>query len=364
MSEDSGKRTKISRRDFLKLSGIAGGILAIESMPKPVKKALSSPEEKDKKKRVKVDTDLATYYPFYERHDIPISVKEIKDVEKIDALFYESSRPALDFQQKFTPYTLITFADSGHKQKSAVELYKYFSDNNIALAWEGVDIPEKYKNSVNYILPSVTFTSGVVFLKQLSKIFNEYDGKASPKKINKEIKKTLPLAGVWAWAVSTPIVGNSLLQSEDVPAAERTHQVKTLRRSLQRANAILEHLHPENLIIFFRNIIMARKLQTLAKHKIKESKSRPNIGYVVGAGHAGIEDLLVLGEEFTLLLLSIYPDKLLKNIVDHNGGIDAFSKTVITPIMVDWSNNIYATATTTIIDNELKLYLENRLPTK
>lgn len=339
----------VSRQEFLKLSGLVGGALAFSSLPKPIKNTLPLSEQNEAKERVRIDTDLATYYPFYEKHSNPITLQELKEV-KLDLLFHEAAEPAKLVQSMSNEFIVdFTLSKNGEQEKN--EMYKHFSDNEISIAWEGVDIPKKYRDSEIVILLGAYCASALLLLKNV------------PKISDMNLKETILGLTGFAWSVS-PLYALGLCSlSENIPADKRTHQTKIIRRALQRIHASALNFHPEYLDIFFRNIIAARKLQILAKYQTKENNSLPKIGYVMGAAHTGIEDLLILGEQFTLSILSIYPKIILEHIINHNGGIDAFCKTVMASLELDNNNNIYITRTT-IDDTELKSYLESRLEEK
>src|SRR5690606_10812823 len=73
-------------------------------------------------------------------------------------------------------------------------------------------------------------------------------------------------------------------------------QPPPIKRLLTRIQGLSSNIHPENTLIFMRNILFALKLKTLA-NKLKKENDSPLIAYSVGADHNGVEDLLYLNIE-------------------------------------------------------------------
>ena len=121
------------------------------------------------------------------------------------------------------------------------------------------------------------------------------------------------------------------------------------------------NLTPDSL---YRNILIARKLQTLANYNYrlagKKPEFKPIISCQIGFGHAkSLEHILIAGPETTLKMLDLISTETLKKIVDANGGVDALCRTVVIPtdkVIIDKEEAKYF-----LTDNYLKQYLLSRL---
>lgn len=100
------------------------------------------------------------------------------------------------------------------------------------------------------------------------------------------------------------------------------NQMNATERILVRLEGIGSHLHPEIILDFFRNLIMADKILTVAETLQKQTGKKPKVGFNVGSAHAGIEDLLAAGSDFCRTVISFYPTDFLKKIVGINGSIE------------------------------------------
>ena len=92
-----------------------------------------------------------------------------------------------------------------------------------------------------------------------------------------------------AWLV------NFLLAALFLPLPFPKTQAKesALERTMLKAQGLLSHAHPENSIVFFRNIMLAKKLQFLGQVESIKNDRKAQIAYNVGKAHAGIEDFLM-----------------------------------------------------------------------
>ena len=64
-------------------------------------------------------------------------------------------------------------------------------------------------------------------------------------------------------------------------------ELSSIQRIASRVNAMATHVHPENHISFFRNLMIARRLQFLGKFLSGEHFTKPKIGYNIGFLRAG-----------------------------------------------------------------------------
>jgi len=135
------------------------------------------------------------------------------------------------------------------------------------------------------------------------------------------------------------------------PKKKTEVKLNALERVIIKAHGLSSQLHPEDPIIFFRNIIFARKLQFLGEIMSKEKREKAQITYNVGKMHAGIEDFLQIGKEWTLAFLNIMPNWYLKAIIDANGGLENFCSDVL------FDPNAQNPTKSVRVDEELKNFL-------
>ena len=110
---------------------------------------------------------------------------------------------------------------------------------------------------------------------------------------------------------------------------------------------------------------MVEKLLLIAEKlpKFKEIiTDKPQLAYQMGLSHAGSEDILELlgsGRDFICWFISRYPKEFLKEIIDHNGGLEAFCTTVVIPVKANLEAD--QNLKHTILDEKLKEYLSGNL---
>lgn len=339
----------MERRDFLKVAGVAAAALFV---PDKAVRAMSRPETKTEASNVeKIETENAIYYPFYESHDKSPDLAfamENWDVKPV-AHFYEVITGSASDFQKISPIQLLLM-ESGTPSSMGInrEFGPIISDstlvfdilNRISVSFEGANLPDKFLN----------FSYDSQFFEQVGTVFAAFGINAYLVGNIVEGKKEENTPAVYAGSAASAL---ALIWSFGPKAAETAQSWNAYKN--------LMNLHPEFTVIFFRNILMARRLQTLGKYYSALSPNKdekPGISFSAGLGHKGIADILKMGDKATLSGLNIYPTPVLREIVDANGGIDAFSSVMVIPVkevMFD-----HKEATKTVLDRELKAYLEAR----
>lgn len=182
-------------------------------------------------------------------------------------------------------------------------------------------------------------------------LIDETTGKRKADKVSDKNYKIKDAAVALAatWTVSPTLVEMLFFYGD-----EKVKQ-NAIDRIMSRITAITTHAHPEYLLILFRNILMARKLQFLGETLSKYEKRKTNIAYNVGKMHGGIEDFLKLGKEFTLYILEKFPKEPIKNIIDRNGGLDSFCSNIV------MNPGYFSSSKQVIVDQELKTLLQKKL---
>lgn len=343
----SGNSRKFSRRDFLKLSGVVGtatilGFPRPEGTTKPANDILS------------IETPEARYFPIYESHPQPASGKELKSLPPQDVFLYEYVRDSRDFIDAFTspqvildavPKTLKGLPDSKREYIVPRDHLEWLRENNTKICFEGYDLPNSA--SLTALLPMV----GEAIIGAggaLSLVFSKAK-EGSNKVVTRRqfLKLATGLATVWGLSPTAFLL--------ITPADKTEVKLSALERTIIKAHGLSSQTHPGNPIIFFRNIMFARKLQFLGEVMSKEKGQRAQITYNVGKMHAGIEDFLHIGKDWTLAFLNMIPEKYLKEVIDANGGIENFCSNVV------FDPNAQNATKTVLVDQALKSFLDKKL---
>lgn len=346
--------TSISRRQFLKLSATSYATVALPDFLLNL----------DIDKWPELDTEFATFIPLYEIHEKGVTLRDIQKVGGLTTFFIEAVNtsnsvihtPAQDVLYKWQA----AFKSWGKLESTGTffddDVVAFFSKKDIYVAVEGMAIPErldllsKTVGSVERLLAAFLLTNEVLRKPLIRMLKKE---KPTQRDVNRIIASLAYSA--WADLPGAPAVTAGFLESKrsqgELPSATQ--------ETLQKIAGKTSFFHPEDLTVFFRNIIMARKLTTIAKEEKVRLEEKPVVAFNVGLGHAGVEEILKQKEGFSLYCLSLYPTELLRQIVEANGGIDTFCSTVIFP-----ARETVREGTDTkkiLVDRELKEYLEERL---
>src|SRR3989344_1408617 len=100
-SKSSGDKQVFTRRDFLKLSGLGLGALALRKLTK----------EKKNENIFKIETPDAYFYPIYENHTKPISKEELSKYPPLDIYFYELAG-GQEYLEAFSPTAFFSMSGS------------------------------------------------------------------------------------------------------------------------------------------------------------------------------------------------------------------------------------------------------------
>jgi len=342
---------KIERRDFLRLSGVAAAALVLSKGL--IKK---TPEETSFSQDIlKIETPEATFFPVYEEHTKPVKKEQLEEFPPLDLYFYEYLEPS-DKLLRSTPEEIINFVPGiantpGSERQFIItrEHLEFLRKNNTKISIEGYEAPQ------NFFVSHIVFQgaeSMVGFLGATKHfIIDRMTGKrkADEEGNNKQTIKDAAVALAATWAVSPTLVQTLFFYGD--PKVKQN----AVDRIMSRTAAMVTHAHPEQLLILFRNILMARKLQFLGGHLSKNEERKAKIAYNVGKLHSGIEDFLNLGKEFTLYVLEKFPNKPLREIIDKNGGIESFCSVIII------NPDKKLPAKQVVIDQELKGLLQKKL---
>lgn len=313
MSEGGSETPKPnpSRRDVLKKVGI--GAATVSLVGAGVREVMIGKEG--------LSTTNGIFFPLYERHDIGLDPKKIPS--ELDFLFKEgmSNKAHYDADPSLFFGTL--------KQ----DLVEALDEKNIKLIVGDTDLILGRSRDASEDMADLhlkEFTGGMLIglsgylYNHIKNVVDEVKGREPSKKEvsrRKFIKRGTLAAAAWATAPFSADYASalSLMRGFD------PNQMNAVQRILVRLNGLVGNVHPEEHIGFFRNLIMADKMLTVAEAYHKRNNVRPNIGFNLGAAHAGIEDMLVVGHDFVRNMILMYPEDFLRNIVEINGSTENFS---------------------------------------
>jgi hypothetical protein len=137
--------------------------------------------------------------------------------------------------------------------------------------------------------------------------------------------------------------------------------VGALTRVIERGNGLLSHYSPENVTVFFRNLVIAERLFFLAEQFHSTTQQKARIAFQVGGGHAGIEDFLRVGPEVVRHLLLSYPQEWLDYVVKCNDDISTFCSVRLITCGQNPDSSVYLDSDTRMIDTNLMVDLEKKL---
>ncbi len=336
---------KFSRREFFRMAGAA---IVLGVKPETGK----SPND-----ILSIETPEAKYFPIYESHSVsfrhPVSGKELKLLPPQDIFLYEYPRDSRDFVDPLTsPQAILDTelrilsptSDSKRTYFIPRDHLEWLRENNTKICFEGYyPLQSDYVKSVTIMASEIIISASAGIQLLLHAKPKENGGKEVTRKQFLKLAAGLAVA----WGLS-PIVG--LLTSSKTEV-----RLNALERVIIKANGVLSQTHPEIPIIFFRNIMLARKLQFLGEVASKEKGQKAQITYNVGKAHAGIEDFLYIGKDWTLAFLNMTSNSYLKAIIDANGGLENFCSNVL------FDPNAQNPTKTILVDQELKSFLEKKL---
>ncbi|OGM21642.1 hypothetical protein A2863_02730 [Candidatus Woesebacteria bacterium RIFCSPHIGHO2_01_FULL_38_9b] len=314
-------KSKISRRDFLKLSSVAGASVALALAE------LAAGKEG-------IHTPYGNFRFLYERHDVGIGINS-EDIPKNTDIFYRELTLGEDlFKQSITEIfasrysggeTLFTSAQTGFFL--APDIVTKLAQNKSEIMIGDVDL--RY---VDYLageyLRGAEFAAGFyTLLKTLSSKPEQSTPKTEASEraettkdenSRREFLKTAATLGA-VWAMSPTISFAIKMFGTGTP--EQT----AFKRVASRLEGIQSHIHPELASNFFRDAMTAIKLLTAGEEFERAHGTKANFTVLLEGGHSGVEDLIRLGPEVTRALVLSWPTSILEGIVKNNNGSEDFS---------------------------------------
>jgi hypothetical protein len=318
---------KLSRRQVVGL-GAAAAVTAVLGGELGHEESLA--------KRGYFETNLARWYPIYERHDehgerfvpdnIPPKLDALSVELKVNPITQQGQNEQVEkiSYLKIDPLRLIltkvkgkdTFPPSEYLL-IPIETLKYLQDIGIPVAFGDITYTQDQSQWSLESALKVRALIGAIFMEFGLLLTNEdvlRKAKINRRGFSQLVGASLATVGTAAFL---PVVSKTPVHSNMMNAIQTD---SPQQRIWARLNTIVNYLVPEQLNDLFRELIQANKLMALAK-KINQDKpgEKAKIGYNWHLGHRGIEDWLRLGEDVTRACILAFPDSVLEQVVKANG---------------------------------------------
>lgn len=283
-----------------------------------------------------VDTPSGIFYPLYEQHDIGIEASSIPT--GLDALFSELVLRRQQFNDKPTNLMNTRFKDEKgveyNNRNVEFPTLKVLAENETKLVYgdvipiddRNVFLNDRVKAKFRRIEAGAIIAVGVPMYGVLTELIDRISHtKPSDKVLSRRkflVKTIAPLALVLEAPLIQGLIG--LGESALFPSYD---QKNAAQRVIQRINTLLSITEPEDHVIFFRSVMMADKILTVAETIQQETGKKPRMAFNVGIKHSIMEDLLLAGHNFNRLILVSYPKDFLETAVKVAGGAENFSST-------------------------------------
>ena len=321
--------------------------------------------ERESPKWYSFETAKAFYFPYYERHDEKPTVEELKQAGEVDLHFIELITPSKDLKIESSISTLLSMGYTPssniltilnltepqiiHEGRTLPDDYlNYFSEINAYIGIEGIDIPEKLRDEANLKELKKDVLSKIPLA--ISTLVGLVDFMNKRPASLKKSAVTILSSAISLW--------RDLPELLTIPIFFNSGNREALN-SAAKLRGVLTSFTPGDIEVFFRGIVAARKLTVLADFIQREKFDKPKISFNFGAAHGNIEHFLKLPEDILINLLNVYPKDFLQQIVDYNGGIEAFCSTKLIPVREVYVEDRDVAGY--IVDNNLKDYLTKRL---
>lgn len=359
----------ISRREALRLIGgtalAIGGALALKKEMNIGSKG--------------IETEHAIFLPFYERHSIGIKENEIPG--DLDFWFREGCWPNPETPYVMYPGELLrTMQRFVTGEKINPIKIRSFQDGALSrLARNGSKIILGDINTSQGIFNQIAnsekigpaeFVGGLIaavgwFRYAMNKRIE--DGKKDKTSSIFEITRKNFLKGVAAFGITWATLP---LASQWPMGLVSEYNGASVGRILTRLNGFQSNFHPEDLFVFFRNVVIADKMLTITEEFHKGTGAKAKIGFNMGLSHSGIEDFFGAGAEFCRFVIANFPEDVLKKIIGVNKDIETLCTSAVLELPKDFKESdieTYEKANQVkikrdlIIDNNLVNQLKRKL---
>lgn len=357
---------ELSRRDFLKLSGMGTLSLAFR---RPIQELDKANEEIEQEKTF--ETEKAIYVPFFEIHTRRNTDQRVIDT-KPDYFFCEfvaRTEKALNY----SPLKILASEGSfpGNSvfiDRPDIKTGRFFSHELLVgldevgtdISIEGIDVPPELVKQADIVIMSSNVLPGLTTLASLGIALGRLAKKGEFSKGDCTRIYSSVLASLWASSDELTKLGVLVNYDKD----EDSSAIRNAQEVANRINATVSFAHPEDVTVFMRNIFMASKLITLGDQP-SNGDDKTKIAFRMGAGHGAVSDLVKTGKTICHTMLNIYPNDILKQVIEYNTSsdktlderIEDFCTTIVIPVH---EARMYGAGTRYVVDNELKEYLSGR----
>lgn len=191
------------------------------------------------------------------------------------------------------------------------ELMDYMTKNNIRIAMGDVQtFRDGEKMSLDFMSRLAALGLGTIATYLANK--NESsESEPTHQNMRRRLVKTLGI-GAALWSVSDLITTGLQFPQTNLKINN------AVTNALSRIQSVSSLTHPEQHLVFFRNICFAHKLNLLGSN-MKRDTPNPFIGYILGAAHSAVRDLIPLGQDLLRECILLYPKDFFKEIIEING---------------------------------------------
>ena len=322
----------MNTRDFLKVGAVASGALIAGKYVNRSSGIVESKVGQENEWREVIGADGFKYIPIYEQHKEPWPATKFVNLPDVDVAFYEIVRRA-DGMQNATAEELTGKAPERFIRDRYVtkDQLSYWGEKGTFLGFEGLDYNT---DGMSLRMAFGTVIEGFGGVLALAKSFDKNvtkDISIGGKGVisGETIKNSLRYGGIWG---SSSFVDLGISMYLNVLSVNGSEGIDDGSLKARRISGLISQVHPEIDVTFFRNMIMARRLQALGEYfpaKYRETdrvaNSPKTIAYTVGAKHIGVEDWLQLGPDIVKLGLEMTPPAVWKELADLNGGTEAMA---------------------------------------
>ncbi len=247
-----------------------------------------------------IHTPTGIFYALYESHDVGIKTEDAP--KNLDGFMPETGRAVF---RDASP-TEVLLANSHYGPWVGKELLAQLGQDRTRIIYGDINPVATLEG---YFIDRLT----KVFIGSLAVQFGLFGKTLSRRNF---LRKSLIGAG------SIAVVPSFTHAISGAAISINPDQKDAIQRIIHRLDGLVGHLEPDNPVVFFRDLMNAEKLLTAAEYLKERSDRLPKIAFNFGAGHSGMEDLLVLGRNSIRWLINQYPSDYLSHIVKLNGGLE------------------------------------------
>lgn len=311
----------------------------------------------------------ATFYPVYERHDQGPHPDQLIGKPPFHAFSIELYDHSSLSPSGLLVYSL--FSEAGYLREHIPQpdernralvmllgrwrqlLHKLAYDRSY-LIFPDVRVPyldgawySAFVRNIGYIEAGVSVALSSLIYRKAENAGKDDDSgeKINPPRFSRR-EFIIGLGKATSFYLASPL-GGSLLSIAAVSnhGANEHEIISALRRLAIRLNGMQSGLHPEDASLFVRNLVWAMKFLELERWLNDNfgdlTQNNVNIGFLAGAAHSGVEDFLVLGQDFCADVFGLLPKFYLKELIKANGGVENVSRIrVVSPLTPHDVNDI------------------------